>query len=154
MASQEKGIRSSCALPYELYADGKLSADKKSITVSLKAGIKVFGSAAAGSSFFIYMHRLNIEEKKTLHNRAYAVAAGDVLKDDFEISGFEKWPYHLSVYGPNGFYREFSGNENDPLIDVIGIYEMIGNRPTGKLALQFNNLGFETGRNCHNSKSI
>ena len=63
------------------------------------------------------------------------------MKDDFEISGFENGLYHLSVYGPNGFYREFSGNENDPLIDVIGIYEMIGNRPTGKLALQFNNLG-------------
>ena len=54
MPVQEKGIRNSCTLPYELYADGKLAADKKSFEISLGAGDKVFGDLAAGSPFHVY----------------------------------------------------------------------------------------------------
>ena len=56
------------------------------------------------------------------------------------ISDFENGIYHLKIYGPNGFYREFSGIEADPLLQVKALYEKIGNRPTGKLSLQFINL--------------
>jgi phospholipase C len=37
MPQQEKGIKPSCALPYQLYADGKLSADKKSFEIKFNA---------------------------------------------------------------------------------------------------------------------
>jgi len=139
LASQEKGIRSSCALPYELFADGKLSADKKSVEVNLKAGDRVFGPNAAGSPFQVYAPGKYRTENVNL--RSYAVRAGDTLTDKWLISDFENGIYHLRVYGPNGFYREFSGTETDPLIHVVGLYEMKGNRPTGKLTLQFNNTG-------------
>src|SRR4030095_725693 len=45
MPVQERGIRSSSALPYELYADGMLSEDKNSVEISMKAGNEFFGQS-------------------------------------------------------------------------------------------------------------
>jgi phospholipase C len=46
---QEKGIRSSCALPYELYANGNLDSNKESLVIDFKSGNKIFDAMAAGS---------------------------------------------------------------------------------------------------------
>lgn len=37
MPPQESGIRQSCALPYELYADGKLNADKTAFEIKIRS---------------------------------------------------------------------------------------------------------------------
>ena len=34
--------------------------------------------------------------------------------------------YHLRVYGPNGFFREFKGSAHDPLIDIAAITRSYG----------------------------
>lgn len=140
MAVQEKGIRSSCALPYELYADGMLSADKRSFEIILKAANKVFGASSSGSPFQIYAPGKYMEEHVRVWD--YAVAAGDELKDSWPVAGFEKSIYHLRVYGPNGFFREFIGDANDPAIEVMSSYETDLKRAdllTGNLLLQFTN---------------
>ena len=49
---------------------------------------------------------------------SYAVKAGDTLRESFEVADFDNDNYHLKVYGPNGFYREFSGTSSDPAIDI------------------------------------
>src|SRR5215475_11184606 len=51
---QEKGTRPSCPLPYQLYADGNLSDDKKSFQIEFRAGNEIFGDRAAGSPFRAY----------------------------------------------------------------------------------------------------
>jgi phospholipase C len=51
MPRQEKGTRSSCALPYELYVDGKLELYKRSFTINMKAAKEIFGQQSAGSPF-------------------------------------------------------------------------------------------------------
>ena len=33
--------------------------------------------------------------------------------------------YHLLVYGPNGFFREFKGNGDDPPINILFGMNMI-----------------------------
>jgi len=139
MAAQEKGIRSSCALPYELYVDGILTADKKSFEISFKAGNQVFGASSAGSPFHVYAPGKYLKED--VRTWAYTVAAGDVLTDRWQISDFENGNYHLRVYGPNGFFREFTGNKNDPVVDVITRYEPEKNKNqlTGNLIIQINN---------------
>jgi phospholipase C len=118
---QEKGIRPANSLPYELYVDGTVSADGKSIEVILKAGNTVFKSESIGAPFHIYAAGKYKNENTA--PRAYAVSADDWLKDSWLISDFEGGNYHLLVYGPNGFFREISGNEKDPLIDVTMKYE-------------------------------
>jgi phospholipase C len=43
------------------------------------------------------------------------------------------------VYGPNGFYREFNGNNSDPHIEVQCNYEMKNDSPSGNIELMINN---------------
>ncbi|HEY2721721.1 MAG TPA: phospholipase C, phosphocholine-specific, partial [Chitinophagaceae bacterium] len=105
MPSQEEGVRSSCALPYELYADGGLSEDKKSFEITMKAANDFFGPASVGSAFQVYAPGKYKEEE--VRAWAYAVSVGDELKDDWMLADFGNSNYHLRVYGPNGFYREF-----------------------------------------------
>jgi len=137
MPAQERGIRSSCALPYELYADGMLSDDKSSFEVSMKAGSDFFGESSAGSPFHVYTP--GKYKSHEMRNRAYAVAAGDELKDSWNINDFENGHYHLRVYGPNGFFREFSGDKYHSLIEAKMRYEQRDNRPTGNITLQITN---------------
>jgi phospholipase C len=141
MAVQEKGTRSSCALPYELYADGILSADKRSFEISMKAGDNVFGAVAAGSPFHVYAPARYLGEE--LKTWAYAVAAGDTITDNWPLIHFLRGHYHLRVYGPNGFFREFRGRQTDPVLEVLGLYEQgkpKSNQPSGNVVLRLKNL--------------
>lgn len=127
LAKQEPGTRQSCALPYELYVDGRLSADKKSFEIKMQAGNKTFGKRAAGSPFTVYTPGLFKNEK--MLNRSYAVAAGEQVADSWAISDFDKGLYHLRVYGPNGFFREFKGREQ--ALTITSTYKR--NRLNGKI---------------------
>jgi phospholipase C len=39
------------------------------------------------------------------------------------LTDFPDNNYHLKIYGPNGFFREFKGNADDPLISMSCEYE-------------------------------
>jgi phospholipase C len=139
MPQQEKGIKPSCGLRYELYADGKLSADKKSFALKLSAGNEVFGKSAKGSPFNVYLPG----KDSGAFNRAYTVVAGDTLADTWLLSDFENSNYHLAVHGPNGFFREFKGNAADPDIDITLAYQRsVTDRKklTGNVELHLHNL--------------
>ena len=142
LPSQEKGTRSSCALPYELYANGKLSSDKKLFEISLSAGKNIFGNASAGSPFNVYVPKKY--QGELVHVRSYAVLAGDVLTDAWGVDDFENGQYHLQVFGPNGFYREFKGNSAEPLLNIECSYVQPTNKSIGQLLLQFKNNSNES----------
>jgi phospholipase C len=121
MSHQEPGVRRSSALPYELYVDGSLSPDQSNFTIRMEAGKNQFGEQSAGCPFTIYGRIGNND--MTVRN--YAVAAGDYLEDSWALSDFANGIYHLQVYGPNGFFREFIGTGNDPLLQIQVKYSQI-----------------------------
>jgi phospholipase C len=131
MPRQEPGTRPSCALPYELYAEGNLSADRKQFEVTLEAGNKVFGESSSGSPFnlFIPVKYAQSSAKDapptfdSVGYRSYAVQAGHQLVETFPLQSFENGSYHLCVHGPNGFYREYRGDKNDPDLDIRCEYD-------------------------------
>jgi len=142
MATQEKGIRSSCALPYELYADGQLTADKRSFNIRFRSGNKIFGSSSAGSPFSVHAPGIFRGEQKRIWD--YAVSAGDEIADNWMVEDFNDSLYHLIVYGPHGFFREFSGDKNDPFIQIHCGYEFSHSDPgrlTGNVAVGVANPG-------------
>jgi phospholipase C len=106
--AQEKGIRPSNSLPYEIYAEGKLNADKNSFEISFESRKNIFGDATAGVPFTVYAIY-----KDDLKVRSYAVLPSDRITDSWGISDFENGNYHLEVHGPNGFFRSFKGDKND-----------------------------------------
>jgi len=107
LPQQEPGTRPSCPLPYELAVDGKLSGDGDRFTITFAAGYERFGKAAAGAPFIAYARRGG----ENVEIRNYAVARGDRLEDSWPLADFENGNYHLEVFGPNGFYREFQGGK-------------------------------------------
>jgi phospholipase C len=141
LTRQEKGTRTSCAIPYELYADGSLTNDKKQFRITLKADQKVFGSTAAGSPFHVYAPGSYRDENGTLaqaQNWQYAAVPGDALTDAWSLADFENDLYFLRVYGPNGFFREFKGDSGDPL-SILCAYEWKNKKLTGNIVLELTN---------------
>ncbi len=114
LVKQEPGIRPSCALPYELHADGALNADRSQFEITLEARSERFGAHAAGSPFQIYAYG----GPDHFQARAYAVAAGSQVAESWPLSDFPTGQYHLRVDGPNGFHREFQGTAADPVLTI------------------------------------
>jgi phospholipase C len=132
MPLQEPGTRPACALPYELYVDGNLNEGRRSFQIRFEAGNRFFGDRASGAPFLVY-------GKPESGPRSYAVVAGDTLTDSWELNEFEDKPYSLHVYGPNGFFRQFAGDANDPSVHVAFTYDASAGRLTGNVALIFTN---------------
>jgi phospholipase C len=118
---QEIGIRSACALPYELYTHSHFNKEKNSFGIAFKAGNRFFGDTSAGSPFRVYA--VDPYQKEELRAWDYSVAAGDTLQDEWNIGDFENDRYHLKIYAPNGFYREFTGDIHNPLLTIACEYE-------------------------------
>ncbi|MFD0793325.1 phosphocholine-specific phospholipase C [Mucilaginibacter litoreus] len=142
LPQQEKGIKPAVALPYELYADGMLNDSKTAFEIKFKAGNTVFGSNAAGAPFNVYAPgkyaSLNdSQQMEAARNWSYAVKASDTLADSWPLNQFEGNNYHLRTYGPNGFYREFKGNANDPGLNASVAYQSAGKKLTGNIILTF-----------------
>jgi phospholipase C len=129
MPKQEAGVKPSNALCYQLYADGRLNPVSKMFEIRFESSGKIFGSKTLGSPFNVYApgRYLHIENGlpvyKDLRTWAFTVRAADQFSATWPIGDFDKGIYHLRVYGPNGFYREFKGSENDPSVDIQCEYE-------------------------------
>lgn len=137
--AQEEGTRSACAIPYELYVDGHLSRDKSTFELVMASGKQVFGERSAGSAFNVYLPSGYKNER--FQTRAYTVVAGDILKDSWSVSEFANNSYHLCVYGPNGFYREFSGDAKSDSPEIRCSYEKSAQtkKLTGNISLNLKN---------------
>lgn len=128
---QENGIRKSCAIPYQIYADGKVNKQNNSFDITMKSGTEVFGDRTTGVPFTIYNLR-------NFSIRNYAVAAGDELTDTWNI----KNNYHFTLYGPNGYFREFKGSAGDPEISLKCEYErkrLNNKKPSGNIEFYLHN---------------
>jgi len=156
MPQQEGGLRPSCAIPYQLYAEGKLSDDGKKFGLTMRAANDLFGKQSAGAPFKVHF------PGKTDH-LSYAVAAGDSLTDNWPVQIFENNMYHVRVYGPNGFFREFMGGTDDPRIIVYCEYQQqkgLIKRFTGNILLNLTNLDpvrrhvVEIRDNAYKNKSV
>lgn len=159
LALQETGIRPSSPLPYQLHAEGKLSADKKHFEITMQARNTIFGRESAGSPFNIYApgEYLTSESEKKNENIFepvrvwhFAVAAGDSLTEKWPLSSFKEDGYHLRVYGPNGFFREFKGNAQDPQILILCEYHrdrVKKNKLTGNIEMKIYNP--DGSRSCN-----
>ena len=151
MSKQEPGTKPANPLPYQLYADGKLSDDKKSFEIKMQAQNKIFGNQSSGSPFNVYApgEYLSLEGEKNnqkiferVRTWHYAVTAGDTLTEKFPVDAFKHGQYHLRIYGPNGFFREFTGNEKDPEIVIECQYQpgrLLKNQLTGNIELKVSN---------------
>ncbi|MGN7887636.1 phosphocholine-specific phospholipase C [Dyadobacter sp. 22481] len=136
--TQEKGVRPACALPYEPFVNAQTGKSGNTLQLSFKAGNQLFGAKSSGIPFRVYAMRPYRNE--TLRSWDYSVAAGDTLTDEFQLTDFENNTYHMRVYGPNGFYREFIGGASNPKLKVSCEHEVKSSKPTGNVLVRIENL--------------
>jgi phospholipase C len=163
-AEQEKGTRPSSALTYELIADSNINNLKKQVEIKMTAGNRLFGNKASGAPFTVYAPGKFVDENGVtdiLKTWSFAVAAGDSITYGWPLDAFENGQYHLQLYGPNGFYREFRGNNNDPALNFTFEYEMDEHKnATGNIVIEIgnNDLGndhtIEIKDTAYNNKTI
>jgi len=145
LSKQEKGIRPSNALPYELYADGALAGG--SFELRMSAANTVHGAKSAGSPFNIYLRNAHIEsgakkyagDTSNMLVATYTVKAGDTLRQAFPMALFADGKYEIEVVAPNGFYRSFRGDSAPQGLMVRTAYESKGTSLTGNVEVKLHN---------------
>lgn len=141
---QEPGIRRACALPYELYAAGRLEPDGTSFELTMTAGNGVHQEDAAGAPFNVYLRNLQGGAANAAMRAAtYAVKPGDTLREQFPLALFADAEYSIEVHGPNGFYRSFHGRSTSRHVQVRTEYEQRHGQLTGNVRVHLHNAGGE-----------
>ena len=142
LPAQEPGTKPSNALKYELYVDGNVSEDGRDFIIRFKSAKDIFGDAALGSAFNVYApgnyYSKDTQRFEPVGTWAFAVKAGDELEYRWPLDSFEGQQFHLRVYGPNGFFREFAG-KRDTGIEITCIPEKNGRNITGRLKVGVKN---------------
>lgn len=144
MPHQEGGIRRSNALPYEIYADGHLLSEKGIFEIVFEERNTVFGEKAAGVPFLVYARDYRQQDMVVT---SYAVSAGDRISDEWQLTEFAEGSYNIAIHGPNGFYRQFTGNHKDPKVRVDCQYQHDPVDPkklTGNMEVSLENGSSET----------
>lgn len=150
LSRQEPGIRNSCALPYQLNADGKLNKDKNAFEITFSVANDLPAVQADGAPFNVYVpgkYSFSENNQKIVEDAkasSFAVRSGEELQANWPLENFENESYHLRVYGPNGFYREYTGDKNDPALLVSFAYEKMNHSPqkfSGNVILILENTG-------------
>ena len=141
MPQQESGTRKACALPYQLHAECEIT-KAGTVEVTLGTSKHKFGQKmlAKGAPFSMYTR--NLYQGKAGKTWAYAVSANDNLTDHLQLSNFAKGIYDLHISGPNGFYRHFRGDQNEPAVKVNLQYDSKGllkSKLTGNVTLTIEN---------------
>jgi phospholipase C len=140
VSKQEAGTKPACALPYQLAVDANLL--NNVLKLSFQSGKTAFGAETEAIGAPFNMSTSNKFKGVIGKTWAYAVKAGDVLSDQINLQDFDNEGYDLAIHGPNGFYRHFRGNANNPkiLIQVFAEQEgLVSKKPTGHLTFSFEN---------------
>lgn len=136
---QEKGTKPACALPYQLTVDAEIKSEE--VSLSFASAKTPFGQKLENKGAPFNVYTASVYQKEAGRTWAYAVSAGAQITDHWKIADFENGIYSLIVNGPNGFFREFKGNKNDPKLTLACRYEQGGvlKKITGNLLLELEN---------------
>ncbi len=107
---QEPGARPSRALPYQL--DVRSRVTPAALTLDLR------NTGRQGVVFHVY-DRLHLDRIP----RRYTVEPGKSLADTWDLTP-DEGRYHLLVYAPNGFFREYTGHATTAEPEVEVTYDL------------------------------
>lgn len=123
---QEAGVRYSRALPYEVHTSARVGSDG---TITLLFS----NTGTVGAVFHVY----DLNNLAAIPRR-YTVEAGKELSDNAWSTTSNGGNYNLSVYGPNGFLRTFSGNASTGMPAELQVCYDVTN---GAVYAKLSNLG-------------
>jgi phospholipase C len=101
MPVQERGTRPARAVPYKLHVAAAANLASKIVTLA-------FSNTGAKTAVF-QVRSANVLQSP----RSYTVSPDATLTDTWEFAADGAAAYDLAVYGPNGFFRHYSGGALD-----------------------------------------
>jgi phospholipase C len=134
---QQRGIKQSRALPYELHTSARCLSEEGQVKLLFS------NTGTQGAVFHVY-NKLDLAAIP----RRYVVEAGKVLDDTWSVEKEYQGQYDLWVMGPNGYHRHFKGDlnrirrlEQNPEIrvcyDITHGHVSVDLMNTGKNAVEF-----------------
>lgn len=138
---QEKGVKKACSLPYQFYIDGNIVKDNHLFRIDFTCPKEMIGGReSVGTAFQVY----SAKKYKGENGIAWPITikAGDSFSEEWDVQKFENNSYDLSVSGPNGFFRQFKGDENDPYLKIKVFHEKAGlfkSRNSGNILVEIEN---------------
>lgn len=117
LARQEPGTKPACATPYLLSADAVLN-EGNEVVLTLHAGGGLPKTKTIGVPFQIRAVAPFGEDMQRGRVWEFAVREEESLTYTWPLREFAGGRYHLTVHGPNGFFREFKGGADDPVVHL------------------------------------
>jgi phospholipase C len=145
---QEPGTRPACALPYEMYCEGDVNIENKTLVLAMRAGNNVHGATSAGAPFNVYLrntaHASGVSprgvDNQKMFVATFAVKSGDTMKEGYPLQLFADGKYDIDVHGPNGFYRAFRGDSTFSPLVVRCVYDRTASGLSGNVAAHVKNV--------------
>lgn len=109
---QEKGIKPACAIPYDLQVNAHTSGGGNTATeliVRFELEGKLPKTKVVGVPFIAISREPYGTNREMGRTWNFAVKEGEPLEYRWPLDQFASGTYHLEIYGPNGFFREFGG---------------------------------------------
>jgi len=113
LPKQESGLRFARALPYALDAEGHADIGNGAFRIDFA------NTGKAGACFHVR------SGNSAAGPWSYTVEAGKSLSNSWNVTGNFQRKYDLSVYGPNGFFRQFLGSASSGRtnLDIASSYD-------------------------------
>ena len=106
---QEKGVKEACALPYDLNVNVIFDKEKGVLGIRFEIGGHLPKTKLIGIPFIVKSGSVYGNDVQPGRIWNFTVKQGEPLIYRWDVNQF-KGNYHLEVYGPNGFYRSFTGD--------------------------------------------
>lgn len=131
LPQQEPGTKPACAIPYDITVDAHVDHASKQLLMVFKLAGILPKTKLAGVPFRV--HALVPYQPDSEPGRVwnFAVREKEALHYAWPLEHFRDQQYRLQVHGPNGFFREFSGDQRDPQLQLT----VSGDPATGNVRL-------------------
>ena len=116
LPQQEPGTKPACPLPYDIAVNAMIDDQGNDVTLRFELEGNLPKNKVVGVPFQVISRRSYGENEESGRVWNFAVRQKEVLEYHWPLDQFAGGPSHLEVHGPNGFYREFQGNQPTGII--------------------------------------
>ncbi len=131
LPQQEPGTKSACAIPYDITVDARVDRTAKQLTMAFKLAGTLPKTKVMGVPFRVHTRVPYLPDDQPGRTWNFAAREKEDLHYAWPLEDFPDQHYRLQVHGPNGFFREFSGDLQDPELQL----SVSGDPATGNLKL-------------------
>ncbi|WP_437920392.1 phosphocholine-specific phospholipase C [Sphingobacterium sp. LRF_L2] len=115
---QEVGTKDACALPYDLAVNAFIDEKNQQLTVRFEVKGKLPKTKTIGVPFMVMAAVPFGDEQTSGRTWNFAIREGEMLAYSWPLSAFGGDFYHLTLHGPNGFYRSFKGGKTGEVASI------------------------------------